>query len=95
MLIKQMVPIIEKICARERCPFSVLGSINGSGRVTLKDPLAKPGTVGEFPKDLDLEKVLDGVPKKYDLKATPSVNRWRSRIRRTFSSRVEITVCVF
>jgi len=70
MLIKpESLPIIEKICARERCPFSVLGSINGSGRVTLKDPLAKPGTPGEFPEDLDLEKVLGDVPKKkYDLR---------------------------
>ena len=73
MLIKpESLPIIEKVCARERCPFSVLGSINGSGRVTLKDPLAKPGTVGEFPEDLDLEKVLGDVPKKkYDLKRAP------------------------
>ncbi|CAL6385891.1 unnamed protein product [Bathycoccus prasinos] len=73
MLIKpESLPIIEKVCARERCPFSVLGSINGSGRVTLKDPLAKPGTVGEFPEDLDLEKVLGDVPKKkFDLKRAP------------------------
>ena len=75
MLIKpESLPIIEKVCARERCPFSVLGSINGSGRVTLKDPLAKPGTVGEFPEDLDLEKVLGDVPKKkYDLKRGAAV----------------------
>ena len=42
----------------------MLGSINGSGRVTLKDALAKPGTVGEFPEDLELEKVLGDVRMK-------------------------------
>ena len=45
MLIKpESLPIIEKICARERCPFSPFsGSINGSGRVTVERPVdAKP-----------------------------------------------------
>jgi len=75
MLIKpESLPIIEKICARERCPFSVLGSINGSGRVTVIDPDAPPGT--PTPEDLDLEAVLGDVPKKkYDLKRAPKANK--------------------
>jgi phosphoribosylformylglycinamidine synthase len=74
MLIKpESLPIIEKICARERCPFSVLGSINGSGRVTVRDPDAPPGT--PTPEDLDLEAVLGDVPKKkYDLKRDAPLN---------------------
>lgn len=74
MLIKpESLPIIEKICARERCPFSVLGSITGSGRVTVRDPDAPAGT--PIPEDLDLEAVLGDVPKKkYDLKRDAPLN---------------------
>ena len=74
MLIKpESLEIIEKICARERCPFSVLGSIDGSGRVKLVDPTAPEDA--PVPEDLDLEKVLGDMPKKtYDLKRMPFVN---------------------
>ena len=62
----ESLPLIEKICARERCPFSVLGAIDGSGRVKLIDPTAPPGS--PVPEDLDLEKVLGDMPRKtYDL----------------------------
>ena len=61
----ESLPLIEKICARERCPFSVLGAIDGSGRVKLIDPTA-PWIAGS--EDLDLEKVLGDMPRKtYDL----------------------------
>ena len=74
MLIKpESLPIIEKICARERCPFSVLGSITGSGRITVIDRDAPPGT--PTPEDLDLEAVLGDVPKKkYNLKRDKPLN---------------------
>jgi len=74
LIYPESLPIIERICARERCPFSVLGSINGSGRVTVIDPAAPPGT--PIPEDLDLEAVLGDVPKKkYDLKRARKVNK--------------------
>ena len=67
LIAPESLPVIEKICARERCPFSVLGSIDGSGRVKLVDPTAPPDA--PVPEDLDLEKVLGDMPKKtYDLK---------------------------
>jgi len=67
LIAPESLPVIERICARERCPFSVLGSIDGSGRVKLVDPTAPPGS--PTPEDLDLEKVLGDMPKKtYDLK---------------------------
>jgi len=67
LIAPESLPVVEKICARERCPFSVLGSIDGSGRVKLVDPTAPPGS--PVPEDLDLEKVLGDMPKKtYDLK---------------------------
>ena len=67
LIAPESLPVIEKICARERCPFSVLGSIDGSGRVRLVDPTAPEGS--PIPEDLDLEKVLGDMPKKtYDLK---------------------------
>ena len=66
LIAPESLSVIEKICARERCPFSVLGSIDGSGRVKLIDPTAPPGS--PVPEDLDLEKVLGDMPKKtYDL----------------------------
>lgn len=40
----------------------MLGSINGSGRITLRDPLAPPEE--PIPVDLDLEKVLGKMPNK-------------------------------
>jgi len=54
--------VLESICARERCSMQVLGSINGSGRITLRDPLAPPEE--PIPVDLDLEKVLGKMPNK-------------------------------
>ena len=42
--------------------LQVLGSINGSGRITLVDPAAPAGQ--PTPVDLDLEKVLGKMPNK-------------------------------
>ena len=73
LIAPESLPLIEKICARERCPFSVLGSIDGSGRCKLIDPAAPPGS--PMPEDLDLEKVLGDMPKKtYDMTRMPYVN---------------------
>lgn len=73
LIAPESLAVVEKICARERCPFSVLGSIDGSGRVKLVDPTAPPGS--PLPEDLDLEKVLGDMPKKtYDMKRAPFVN---------------------
>ena len=72
LIAPESLPVVEKICARERCPFSVLGSIDGSGRVKLVDPTAPPGS--PVPEDLDLEKVLGDMPKKtYDSQAHGSL----------------------
>ena len=55
-------PLLESICARERCNIQVLGSIDGSGKVVLVDKEAPEGT--QNPVDLDLEKVLGDLPNK-------------------------------
>eukprot|EP00232_Nephroselmis_pyriformis_P024180 CAMPEP_0182872920 /NCGR_PEP_ID=MMETSP0034_2-20130328/12013_1 /TAXON_ID=156128 /ORGANISM="Nephroselmis pyriformis, Strain CCMP717" /LENGTH=1409 /DNA_ID=CAMNT_0025005539 /DNA_START=44 /DNA_END=4273 /DNA_ORIENTATION=+ len=55
--------LIAEICARERLPYSVIGTIDGSGRVTLVDRDAPEGSL--VPEDLDLEDVLgDNLPTK-------------------------------
>ena len=62
LIAPESLPVIEKICARERCPFSVLGSIDGSGRVKLVDPTAPEGA--PIPEDLDPEKVSATCPRR-------------------------------
>ncbi|PNW79730.1 hypothetical protein CHLRE_08g364800v5 [Chlamydomonas reinhardtii] len=54
--------MLQSICDRERCFMQVIGTIDGSGRVTLVDknaPADAPPAV-----DLDLEKVLGSMPDK-------------------------------
>jgi phosphoribosylformylglycinamidine synthase len=48
--------VLRKICERERLPMSLLGAIDGSGRVTLVDRNAPAGSPP--PVDLDLNDVL-------------------------------------
>ena len=48
----------EAICARERCPFAVLGEATADGRLVVSD-----ATLGGKPVDLDLEVVLGKPPK--------------------------------
>ncbi|GLT75445.1 hypothetical protein SLA2020_471690 [Shorea laevis] len=61
---------LESICARERLPMAVIGTINGKGRVVLVDSLAveKCHSSGLSPPppavDLELEKVLGDMPQK-------------------------------
>ena len=57
--------VLEAICERERSLMSVIGTINGSGRVVLRDSRDPDGPP---PEDLELEMVLGDLPnKKYDL----------------------------
>lgn len=61
MLIRpESLSVISSICARERLPFSVVGEITGSGRVTVHDRDAPPGSI--TPEDLELEKVSSLAP---------------------------------
>ena len=58
--------LLRAICARERCPISVIGAVGNTGRIVLVDPLAPPGS--PVPEDLQLDKVLGALPQKhYDL----------------------------
>lgn len=60
--------LLESICARERCLMQVIGSIDGSGRVTVVDsapPTREAATDAQKkPVDLDLELVLGDMPPK-------------------------------
>lgn len=62
--------MLESICARERVPMAVIGSINGQGRVTLVDSLSiEKSRLNGLPPppaavDLELEKVLGDMPQK-------------------------------
>jgi len=53
---------LESVCARERSIMQVIGAIDGSGRVVLKDATAAPDA--PVPVDLDLERVLGDMPNK-------------------------------
>jgi phosphoribosylformylglycinamidine synthase len=46
------------LCARERCPFSVVGEATAEGQLRVKDD-----TFGNFPVDMDLEAVLGKPPR--------------------------------
>ena len=52
------LPIIKKICTRERLPFSVIGYVNNSTRVTLVDHR------GTIYVDLPIKETLENVPKR-------------------------------
>ncbi|BDA47656.1 Phosphoribosylformylglycinamidine synthase [Coccomyxa sp. Obi] len=54
--------LLEAVAARERSILQVIGSISGSGRITLVDKHAPPDS--PTPVDLDLEKVLGDMPQK-------------------------------
>jgi len=63
--------LMEAICARERCLMQVIGSIDGSGRVTVVDSAPRTDEAGAVPTDaqrkpvdLDLELVLGDMPPK-------------------------------
>jgi phosphoribosylformylglycinamidine synthase len=50
--------LFEELCARERCPFAVLGTATGDGRLVVSDKELK-----DNPVDIDLEVVLGKPPK--------------------------------
>lgn len=73
--------LLEKICARERCPISFVGVVTGDGRVTLVEQAAPKDmqqallpeareSYGNSPFDLELSYVLGDMPKRtYELAA--------------------------
>jgi phosphoribosylformylglycinamidine synthase len=54
----QSLPRFEAIAARERCPFAVVGELDDSGRLTVRDPLTD-----SLPIDLPLEVLLGKPPR--------------------------------
>ncbi|XP_030377418.1 phosphoribosylformylglycinamidine synthase [Scaptodrosophila lebanonensis] len=73
--------LLERICARERCPISFVGVVTGDGRVTLVEDAAdfekalmpeSRKDYGAVPFDLQLEHVLGDMPKRvYKLEREP------------------------
>lgn len=63
LLKSEHVPAFEKLCAREKMPFAVIGDITGDGMVVLYDPQGTDD-VQKTPVNLDLEKVLGDMPQK-------------------------------
>lgn len=53
------VPVFDKFCAREKCPYSVVGTITGDGNVVVHDR-----DDGSTPFNLALEDVLGDLPPK-------------------------------
>ncbi|HEX5093777.1 MAG TPA: phosphoribosylformylglycinamidine synthase, partial [Burkholderiales bacterium] len=47
-----------EICARERCPFAVLGEASADGRLVVRDP-----QLGDTPVDVDLQMILGKPPR--------------------------------
>jgi phosphoribosylformylglycinamidine synthase len=52
------LPQLAAVCARERCPHAVLGEINDSGRLTVRDPL-----FDTTPVDMPLDVLLGKPPR--------------------------------
>jgi phosphoribosylformylglycinamidine synthase len=62
--------LLRGICARERCPISIIGAVSDTGRILLVDSAAPEGSI--VAEDLELDKVLGDLPqKKYDLRRVP------------------------
>jgi len=55
-----LLPDFEAICARERCPFAVIGSATGEPRLVVDDPL-----FGNTPVDMDLAVLLGKPPRMH------------------------------
>ena len=59
------------IAARERCPYAVIGEIDGTGRLTVADPL-----LGGEPVDMPLEVLLGKAPRMVrDVRSAPIQRR--------------------
>lgn len=52
------VPAFEALCARERCPMAVIGTLTGDGQLIVRDSL-----LGQTPVDMPLEVLLGKAPK--------------------------------
>ncbi len=63
LLKSEHVAVFEKLCSREKVPFSVIGDITGDGFVVLHDTQAPEG-IQRTPVNLDLGKVLGDMPQK-------------------------------
>jgi len=55
---REALPVFVAICARERCPFAVLGEVTAAQDLVVEDPL-----LGGKPVDLPLEVILGKPPK--------------------------------
>ncbi len=70
LLKNEDVPLFDRMCAREKVPYSVIGDITGDGKIILFDE-----EDGSTPVNLDLEKVLGDMPQKtFKMQRTPSVS---------------------
>ncbi len=66
-LIPGSVDEFAALCARERCPFAVVGEITGDGRLLVTDPLH-----GTVPVDMPIEVLLGKTPRmRRDVKSLP------------------------
>jgi phosphoribosylformylglycinamidine synthase len=52
------IETFEALCRRERCPYAIIGSVSGDGRLTVQDPLFASDVV-----DMPLEFLLGNPPK--------------------------------
>lgn len=59
LLSEDSIPLFRSLCERENVVMSVIGKVDGSGRIVVVDPLQEDTVV-----DLDLEKVLGDLPQK-------------------------------
>ncbi|XP_008781955.1 probable phosphoribosylformylglycinamidine synthase, chloroplastic/mitochondrial [Phoenix dactylifera] len=77
----ESLSLLQSICNRERVSMAVIGTINGKGRIILKDSLAiehcqSSGLPHPPPiVDLELEKLLGDMPQKcFEFKRMPQMN---------------------
>src|SRR5690606_23605034 len=54
------LPLFQALCERERCPFAVLGTATGDGRLRVDDPL-----FGDTPVDMELAVLLGKPPRMH------------------------------
>ncbi|HEX4300801.1 MAG TPA: phosphoribosylformylglycinamidine synthase [Gammaproteobacteria bacterium] len=75
----------EKLCARERCPFAVIGEASGDGRLSVADPL-----LGKAAVDMPMEVLLGKAPKMLR-----DVKRLKPAQRHFDASGIELREAVF
>jgi len=75
----------EKLCARERCPYAVIGEASGDGQLKVLDPL-----LGKPPVDMPMEVLLGKPPKMLR-----DVERLAPPHRAFDASKVELREAVF